>query len=110
MLYRAARIGDYYLQHALAAFDLMGADPTVEDAKVLLGWMQRHGRSTFTRRDAFDQNRARFGKATNTDPALALLEDHGYVRREDSEPSRRGRPSVTYHVNPQAITDGPGKT
>lgn len=106
----AARVGDYYLQHALAAFDLMGADPTVEDAKALLGWIQRHGRSTFTRRDAFDQNRARFGKATNTDPALALLEEHGYLRREDSEPGRRGRPSVTYHVNPHAITAEPAKT
>jgi hypothetical protein len=88
----------------------MGADPVVEDAKALLAWVRRHERPAFTRRDAFDQNRARFGKAANTDAPLALLEEHGYLRREESEPGRRGRPSISYHVNPHAITAESAKT
>jgi hypothetical protein len=49
--------------------------------------------------------RGRFPKATDLEPALRLLEEHGYLRRVDPEPSRdphgRGRPaSPRFLVNP----------
>ena len=49
--------------------------------------------------------RGRFRKATDLEPALMLLEEHGYLRRVDPEPSRdphgRGRPaSPRFVVNP----------
>jgi replicative DNA helicase len=103
----AARIGHYYLAHALAVFDLMGADPVIDNARALLAWIQRRGKTVITRRDAFDQNRGRFGKAANTDPALATLEDHGHIRRIDPATGRRGRPSISFHVNPYSIAETP---
>jgi replicative DNA helicase len=100
----AVQLAGYLVEHARAVFDLMGADPRVEDARWLLDWISRSGRSQFTRRDAhLAAPRGRFPKATNLDPALALLEEHGYLRRVDADPSgpKGGRPpSPRFLVNP----------
>ncbi len=102
----AIRLAGYLVEHALATFDLMGADPRTDDARWLLEWIQRTGREQFTRRDAHQAApRGRFRKAADLDPPLALLEEHGYLRRADPEPSRdphgRGRPpSPRFLVNP----------
>jgi hypothetical protein len=102
----AIRLADYLTDHARAVFDLMGADPRVDDARWLLDWIARTGRTQFSRRDAHvAAPHGRFPKATDLEPALRLLEEHGYLRRVDPEPSRaphgRGRPaSPRFLVNP----------
>ena len=48
----AIRLADYLIDHARAVFDLMGADPRVDDARWLLDWIARTGRAQFSRRDA----------------------------------------------------------
>ena len=101
--FRAAeRIGRYYLAHALAVFDLMGADPDLDDARHVLDWITRAGRPSFTRRDLFNEIRSqRFAKVTDLHPALELLLEHGYIREQVAEKSPRGgRPSVAYDVHP----------
>ena len=103
----AVAIGEYYAAHALAAFEAMGADPVHDNARALLDWIMRVGCASFTRRDAFTHNsRARFAKVADLDPALALLEQHGYIQRAaPSEPTgRRGRPaSATWLVHPTLV-------
>jgi hypothetical protein len=102
----AIRLAGYLVEHARAVFDLMGADPRVDDARWLLDWIGRTNRTQFSRRDAHvAAPRGRFPKATDLEPALRLLEEHGYLRRVDPEPSRdphgRGRPaSPRFLVNP----------
>jgi len=102
----AIRLADYLIDHAWAVFDLMGADPRVDDARWLLDWITRANRTQFSRRDAHRAApRGRFPKATDLEPALRLLEEHGYLRRVDPEPSQdprgRGRPaSPRFLVNP----------
>jgi replicative DNA helicase len=102
----AIRLADYLIEHARAVFDLMGADSRLDDARWLLDWISRTNRTQFSRRDA---HRAappdRFATATDLEPALRLLEEHGYLRRVDPEPSQdprgRGRPaSPRFLVNP----------
>jgi replicative DNA helicase len=76
-------------------FDLMGTDPRVDDARWLLDWIGRTNLTQFTRRDAHvAAPRGRFPKATSLEPALSLLEEHGYLRRVDADPSgpKGGRP------------------
>jgi replicative DNA helicase len=77
-------------------FDLMGADPRTDDARWLLDWITRSGQAHFSRRDAHRAApRWRFPKATDLDPALALLEEHGWLRRVDADapgPRGDGRP------------------
>jgi replicative DNA helicase len=102
----AIRLADYLTEHARAVFDLMGGDPRLDDARWLLDWISRTNRTQFSRRDAHvAAPRGRFPKATDLEPALRLLEEHGYLRRVDPEPSRdaqgRGRPaSPRFLVNP----------
>jgi hypothetical protein len=100
----AIRLAGYLTEHALAVFDLMGADPRTDDARWLLDWIARTSTKQFTRRDAHRAApRGRFRKATDLDPPLALLEEHGYLRRADTDPSgpQGGRPpSPRYLVNP----------
>jgi hypothetical protein len=102
----AIRLADYLIEHARAVFDLMGADQHLDDARWLLDWIDRTNRTQFSRRDAHRAApRGRFAKATDLEPALRLLEEHGYLRRFDPEPSQdprgRGRPaSPRFLVNP----------
>jgi replicative DNA helicase len=102
----AVRLADYLIEHARAVFDLMGADSRLDDARWLLDWISRTNRTQFSRRDAHRAApRGRFATATDLEPALRLLEEHGYLRRVDPEPSqdprRRGRPaSPRFLVNP----------
>ena len=48
----AARLAAYLVDHARAVFDLMGADPLVDDARWLLDWVVRTDRAQFSRRAA----------------------------------------------------------
>jgi replicative DNA helicase len=102
----AIRLAGYLIEHARAVFDLMGADPRTDDARWLLDWITRTNRGQFSRRDAHRAApRGRFATATDLEPALRLLEEHGYLRRVDPEPSQgprgRGRPaSPRFLVNP----------
>ncbi|MCF7553777.1 YfjI family protein [Pseudonocardia sp. WMMC193] len=90
----AARLGQYFLAHALAVFDRMGADPTIDDARAVLDWIARTGAEHFSRRDAFTGlSRARFRKVTDLSPALALLEAHGFIRLAAPSAPTGGRPS-----------------
>jgi replicative DNA helicase len=64
----AARLAGYLVDHALAVFDLMGADPRVDDARWLLDWISRTGQAHFSRRDAHQAARGRFRKAADLEP------------------------------------------
>jgi replicative DNA helicase len=100
----AARLADYLVDHARAVFDTMGADPRTDDARWLLEWINRTDQAQFSRRDAHAAApRGRFRKAADLEPALTLLEEHGWVRRVDADPPgpKGGRPaSPRFLVNP----------
>jgi replicative DNA helicase len=100
----ALRLASYLIEHARAVFDLMAADPRTDVARWLLDWITSTNEVQFTRRDAHRAApRGRFPKATDLDPALALLEEHGWLRRVDADPPgpKGGRPpSPRFLVNP----------
>lgn len=105
---RAVRLcRDYLLPHAVAAFDLMGADATLAGARRVWGWVARTRRSEFTKRDCFNALRARFDTVDELRPSLDLLERHYLIRpRRTPERQSPGRsPSPTYDVNPLARSD-----
>ncbi len=98
---RAVTIGDYFLEHARAAFGLMGADEDVEPARRVWAWRCRGGLATFTEREAM---RAVAATADDLRPALAVLVEMGLIREQTrAAPSGRGRrPSPGFDVNPTA--------
>lgn len=100
----AVTIGRYLIEHALAVFDLMGADPNLERAAILLRWIERSSTTEFTKRDCYRATtRLQFPKVDDLDPALDLLQDHGWIRlRLVPQPGAKGGrpPSPLYDVNP----------
>jgi hypothetical protein len=96
----AVALGRYFLAHAVAAFEQMGADGTLDAAKAVAPWVC--DQETFTRRDLHQAHRSRFPKAADVDPVLELFETHGWVRQRPQPRQRGGRPpSPVYDVNPQ---------
>ncbi len=72
----AIRLADYLVEHARAVFDLMGADPRVDDARWLLDWISRTGQAQFSRRDAHQAARGR-SQGGRPGAGPRLLEEHG---------------------------------
>ncbi|GAA0944486.1 hypothetical protein GCM10009554_38690 [Kribbella koreensis] len=109
-MHAAERVGRYYLDHALAVYDLMGrSHPDLDDARDVLAWItkfcDRTGRATFARRDALRGLQSnRFPTADDLDPALRLLTEHGHIRLKPTEKSSKGgRPSHSYEVHPRVL-------
>lgn len=97
----------YFTGHALAAFDLMGADAGVDDARYVLDHLSRKQTERFTVRSLFtDLPRSRFAKTHDLRAALDVLEDRHWVKPEPA-PERTGPgrpPSPTYLVNRAAVS------
>jgi len=95
----AIGIARYLIPHARTAFDLMGVDAPLEDARRILRWIVSGQRTEFTRRECHRALTAHFPRAEDLDPALALLAEHGWIRAAE-DVKRPGRPSIRYQVNP----------
>lgn len=108
-MHDAGRIGDYFTHHALAVSDLMGADPARDRARTVLDHLRARKVPVVSKRDLFSAlSRAEFPTTGDLDPALAMLEDHGWIRPEPG-PERRGRgrpPSPRYETHPSLRTGG----
>ncbi|MEU9019974.1 DUF3987 domain-containing protein [Actinomadura sp. NPDC048394] len=105
----ARQIGDYFLAHAQAAYDLIGADPDLADARALRDWIARTGTHRFTARDAVQALRPRFRKVADVDAGLRVLETHGWIRRLPVPPRSGGAgraPAATYETHPNTASEG----
>ncbi|MGW0119428.1 YfjI family protein [Streptomyces sp. NPDC003327] len=105
----STRLGDYFTAHALDVFNAMKADPAQEAAHTVLTHLTENRTATFTKRDLFRaMPRSEFPAMGDLDPALNLLEDHGWVRQQPPPPrtTRGGRPpSPSYETHPR-LTPG----
>ncbi|RST04585.1 DUF3987 domain-containing protein [Streptomyces sp. WAC07149] len=101
----ATELGDYFTAHALDVFDAMSADPAHDAAYTVLTHLQTTGTGVFSKRDLFRAlPRSEFPAISDLDPALALLEEHGWVRQQPPPPrtGRGGRPpSPRYETHPR---------
>ena len=95
-------IGDVSLvDHARSAFDAMAADPELEAARVVWGVVEREGWPEFSKRDLHRAlaGRTAYRRADSLDAPLAVLEQHGLVRRQ-AVVGGAGRPTCRYEVRP----------
>jgi hypothetical protein len=98
----ALKIGTVLIPHALAVFDLMGADPLLSDARAVARWLKRKGATEFSARDCFCAMQTRFKRMDKLRLVLALLVDHCYIR-EMALVKGAHRPSERFLVNPKAL-------
>jgi hypothetical protein len=107
------RIAESFLiPHAKTAFALMGADPALDQSRYVLRVVRGWEGPTLTRRDLHQRLRASFPKPELLDRPLAILEEHGYLRRvTPSAESRSGRkPSPIFEINPLIPTQNARNT
>jgi hypothetical protein len=103
-IHNAILIAMYLREHALAAFDLMGADPELDKARRIIQWFQGKHLSQFSAREAFQALKGQFQQMRFLTSALDVLVERGYLRCIQVEKQvRHGRPSSPVHeVNPRA--------
>lgn len=99
----AIRIAEFLSIHAEAAYQAMGADESVEDAKYLWRRIADNGEPEISKRDLFRLVRGKFKKAECMEAPLRVLMEYGYIRIEDVERDGAGRKSSPkIKVNPLA--------
>ncbi|WP_329117441.1 YfjI family protein [Streptomyces sp. NBC_01465] len=104
----AITLGEYFTAHALAVFDVMGADPTVSRARAVLDVLRAEDWTDVSRRDLFTKlSRSEFPNVADLEPATTLLEEHGFLRSYLPERTgTRGRPPAPrYRLHP-TLTGG----
>ena len=101
---KAIGLSALLIPHALAAFDLMGADPNLEAARKVWTWVQRQREKTFTARNCFQALKTPYPKMAMLTPAFEVLMERYYIYKNNSL-AKPGRPSTTFAVNP-VLTEG----
>ena len=98
----AVKLGNYFLDHALYAFDMLGLDSTKKNAKrIIEALVQKVPHvDSITARDVMRLCR-HFKTKDEVQPAISLLCDYGYLKETDVTQTNIGRPkSQSYLVNP----------
>ena len=94
----ATSIAEFLSAHAVAAYQIMGADKEYEEARYLWGRIQRSGQDEMSKRDLYRLCKGRFKRAEDMSPALRTLISMGYIK--EVEVSTGGRPTKKILVNP----------
>ena len=107
----AIKVGQYYLEHSMAAFDMMGlSDPQdVKDAKYIISRIEQNSNTSktsktdhiLTKRAVYDVCKGRFKSVEEMEPGLQVLVEHGYIAIQRGKSGKRGgRPSEQIYINP----------
>lgn len=100
IMQNAISIGRYLIDHAKAAFSLMGADDGIKKCKYVLDAIVKSGLVEFTRRDVMRLCRS-LKNVDQVQVVLDRLTDYGYIAARDSSYNGKGRPpNMVYLVNP----------
>jgi hypothetical protein len=97
----AIAIGEYFLEHAKAAYQLMGADEAAEQCKYILRQLKKSQPSAVTVRDIMRVCQ-KFKTAESISAPLARLCEYGYLKEIQAEQSENGKgrpPARQWEVN-----------
>ena len=97
----ALRMANALSAHALAVFDLMGADPALDGARVVLRWLHREDKAEFTFRDCHYAHKTRYKRAADLEPIIDVLIERHFIRPRVAKVAHR--PSRVFEVNPSIL-------
>jgi hypothetical protein len=104
---KAVFIAELLVDHAVAAYGLMGCDQAIQDAKEVFYWITSINKPSFTKTEillAFRNKKA--GKADRLNKALEILTNRNMLSDPIALPTKK--PTITHHINP-AILGQPNK-
>ncbi len=105
---RAVLLCRAFIDHAMATFGLIGADPAVDDAKAVWAWIEENRLMAFTRSECHKKFHQRFSKVEHLIAALEILKGRALIRGPFTiKPNSGGRPGHGYDVNPAALVSSP---
>lgn len=104
---RALELANLLIAHAKVAFGLMGSDPTVSDAKIVLQWIIRNNIDRIRRGDLHRALHGRFQRVDRLISALKVLQERHIISDEQKKYTGR-RPEIVYEVNPLVLKGGKG--
>lgn len=97
----AIKIAKYFLQHALCAYSIMGADKALRGAKQILKKLQGQDKRELTKYQIHRLCRSEFPRVEDTIPPIELLIEHGYLCERVYSTPTGGRPRACgYLLNP----------
>ena len=106
----AATIAASLVDHAKAAFSLMGSNIETASAKRVLEWIRNlpEGDNVqFTGRECWRRFQGSFPGMADVNAALSILEERGYIAKwAEPGPTKRGRPSQIWRVHPAVCGGG----
>lgn len=94
----ATSIAEFLSAHAIAAYQVMGANEDYENARYLWRRIRSSGQDEMSKRDLFRLCKGKFRRVEDMEPALQALISMGYVR-EVALPTG-GRPTKKLFFNP----------
>lgn len=100
---RALQLGYLLIEHARAAFSLLGTDAADTDAAAVVRWIKTNRLQEFTRREAQKAQEGRFRSVERLVKAMERLEA-GEVVRSTTLRKRGAPPSIAYRVNPRLLS------
>lgn len=98
----AIQLGEYFTEHAMAAYSLMGGAAATESARLILRWIVDAKLESFSKRDAHSRFRSQFQQSSALDGPLSILCERGYIRKlEKPDSGGAGRPAgPVFQVSP----------
>ena len=97
---RALELASIFSSHALIAFNMMGADKTLGQARKVWRWIERNRHESFSKRDCFNALKGTFHRVPNIEAPLKVLIERNHIR-EIQKVKKVGKPSIKYAVNPE---------
>lgn len=102
---KALDLAELLIVHAKAAFDLMGTDAAIPDAKFILQWIIKRGDDSFRRGNLHKATHGRFQRVDRLVSALKVLSERNIISEPLVRPTGR-RPEIVYMVNPAILKGG----
>jgi putative DNA primase/helicase len=98
---KALDLCELLIAHAQTAFDMMGAEPLQNDARIVLRWIVATGKLSFRQNEAIKAIR-QFRTIDRLEAALKVLTSRNIISKPHKKKSG-GRPAILYAVNPAVL-------
>jgi hypothetical protein len=99
---KAIDIGFYFIEHAQAAYQIMGTDERIENAKYIIQKLKNQAQKEMSKNYIYNLCRGKLKKMADFNKPFELLQEYGYVREKSTaEINTTGRkPSPIFEINP----------